>query len=97
AARRTGHRAAQLAEAAAAIQDRDTSPNRRNESVRSRVAALRPEDVRRPPYPERVAAQAERLPLPALPTTTIGSFPQTGELRAIRAGWRAGRVDDTSY
>ncbi|WP_084959108.1 5-methyltetrahydropteroyltriglutamate--homocysteine S-methyltransferase [Thermoactinospora rubra] len=41
---------------------------------------------RRSPYPVRAAAQAEHLRLPPLPVTTIGSFPQTGELRAARAG-----------
>ncbi len=89
--------AEEVAAATAAIRERDASPSRRNDEVRSRVAALQPEDTRRPPYPERAIVQAERLPLPALPTTTIGSFPQTPELRAVRAGWRAGAVDDATY
>lgn len=44
------------------------------------------------PFPRRRAAQGERLGLPLLPTTTIGSFPQTREIRAARADLRAGRI-----
>jgi 5-methyltetrahydropteroyltriglutamate--homocysteine methyltransferase len=51
----------------------------------------------RSPYPVRAAAQAAHLGLPALPVTTIGSFPQTGELRAARAALGAGRIDVTEY
>jgi 5-methyltetrahydropteroyltriglutamate--homocysteine methyltransferase len=50
----------------------------------------------RPPYPERAAAQAARLGLP-LPVTTIGSFPQTGDLRAARAQLAAGQLDQPGY
>jgi 5-methyltetrahydropteroyltriglutamate--homocysteine methyltransferase len=52
---------------------------------------------RRPPYPERAAAQAAALGLPALPLTTIGSFPQTGQLRAARARAAAGDIDIDEY
>src|SRR5690606_34626042 len=86
-----------LDDASAALRDRAAAAWVRDDSVRKRVDALRPDDTRRPPYPERVAAQIARLPLPVLPTTTIGSFPQTSDLRSIRAGWRAGRVDDETY
>jgi 5-methyltetrahydropteroyltriglutamate--homocysteine methyltransferase len=51
----------------------------------------------RSPYPVRAAAQATRLRLPPLPVTTIGSFPQTGELRAARASVRAGRIGQPEY
>ncbi|NDZ89559.1 5-methyltetrahydropteroyltriglutamate--homocysteine S-methyltransferase, partial [Streptomyces sp. SID10115] len=55
-------------------------------------------DARRSqPYAERAAAQRAALGLPLLPTTTIGSFPQTGELRAARADLRAGRIDGVGY
>jgi 5-methyltetrahydropteroyltriglutamate--homocysteine methyltransferase len=54
-------------------------------------------DNGRNPYPVRAAAQAAHLRLPLLPVTTIGSFPQTGELRAARAAARAGRMDETEY
>jgi 5-methyltetrahydropteroyltriglutamate--homocysteine methyltransferase len=58
--------------------------------------AATPRDERRSPYPVRAAAQA-RLGLPALPVTTIGSFPQTGDLRAARAALTAGRLRQQEY
>ncbi|MEV0384197.1 5-methyltetrahydropteroyltriglutamate--homocysteine S-methyltransferase [Nonomuraea sp. NPDC050643] len=51
----------------------------------------------RSPYAVRAAAQAEHLRLPALPITTIGSFPQTGELRAARAAVTAGTLSPAGY
>ncbi|MFF0773330.1 5-methyltetrahydropteroyltriglutamate--homocysteine S-methyltransferase [Nonomuraea wenchangensis] len=51
----------------------------------------------RAPYPVRAAAQAARLGLPPLPVTTIGSFPQTGELRAARAAVTAGTLTEDAY
>lgn len=48
-------------------------------------------------YPRRAEAQARQLGLPLLPATTIGSFPQTPELRRLRADYRAGRMDRASY
>ncbi|MEO3745354.1 5-methyltetrahydropteroyltriglutamate--homocysteine S-methyltransferase [Plantactinospora sp. B5E13] len=69
----------------------------RDNTVRSRLATLTPADRRRGPYPERAAAQQARLALPPLPTTTIGSFPQTDELRRARAEFRAGRLDEAGY
>jgi len=69
-----------------------------NEAVRRRADGLGGSDPRRSSGPEvRAAAQRERLGLPALPTTTIGSFPQTAELRSARAGWRAHHIDDAAY
>ena len=66
--------------------------------VRQRVAALTEADASRAaPYPQRAAEQRQALGLPALPTTTIGSYPQTKEIRTCRAGWRAGRIDDDTY
>ncbi len=54
-------------------------------------------DRRSPGLAERAEAQRRRFALPLLPTTTIGSFPQTAELRAARAAWRAGGSDDEHY
>lgn len=51
----------------------------------------------RSPYPVRAAAQAAHLNLPPLATTTIGSFPQTGELRAARAAMAAGTLGEQAY
>jgi hypothetical protein len=48
-------------------------------------------------YPVRQAAQQARLGLPPLPTTTIGSFPQTAEIRDARRRWRCGELDAEAY
>ncbi|GGM18180.1 5-methyltetrahydropteroyltriglutamate--homocysteine S-methyltransferase [Micromonospora yangpuensis] len=69
----------------------------RHDEVRGRLAALRPTDRRRGDYETRAARQQDRLGLPELPTTTIGSFPQTDELRRARAAYRAGGLDDAGY
>ena len=76
---------------------RAAHPATRRPEIRERTAAVSPEDRRRPSAAERRAAQQERLRLPLLPTTTIGSFPQTAEIRAARAAHRAGRLDGAAY
>ncbi|WP_331767001.1 5-methyltetrahydropteroyltriglutamate--homocysteine S-methyltransferase [Embleya sp. NBC_00896] len=89
---------AQLAANRADLASRAASALTRDPAVRARAAAVTAADTRRAtPYPERALAQRERLGLPLLPTTTIGSFPQTGELRAARADLRAGRLDAAGY
>lgn len=66
--------------------------------MRARTAAVTDADGRRSqPYTERTTAQRARLGLPPLPTTTIGSFPQTAELRTARADLRTGRIDTAGY
>jgi 5-methyltetrahydropteroyltriglutamate--homocysteine methyltransferase len=81
-----------------AIEDHRTSARTNDPAVRDRVAALDEEDVRRDsPYAERREAQRERLDLPLFPTTTIGSFPQTNEIRAARAALRQGEIDEAEY
>jgi 5-methyltetrahydropteroyltriglutamate--homocysteine methyltransferase len=60
-------------------------PERQLPHVRQRAAALTEADWTRPPYAQRLPLQRAHLPLPLLPTTTIGSFPQTAELRRVRA------------
>ncbi|MFJ8739683.1 5-methyltetrahydropteroyltriglutamate--homocysteine S-methyltransferase [Embleya sp. NPDC127516] len=88
------HLAANRADLAA----RKTSALTRDPAVRARAAAVTDADGRRSlPYAERAAAQRAHLGLPLLPTTTIGSFPQTGELRTARADLRAGRIDEAGY
>jgi len=69
----------------------------RDESVRARLDALDPAQLRRGAYADRARAQQDRLRLPELPTTTIGSFPQTAELRRARAAHRAGTLDEAGY
>ena len=80
-----------------ALDARRRSPRVVDPAVRM-AAASAPTDPRRPAPPtQRVAAQKARLGLPLLPTTTIGSFPQTTALRAKRAGHLAGNVGDDEY
>jgi methionine synthase II (cobalamin-independent) len=62
--------------------------------VKRSFAPVRPH---RPVDTERAATQRAHLKLPLLPTTAIGPFPQTDELRAARAGLRAGRIDTAGY
>ncbi|MEU6172276.1 5-methyltetrahydropteroyltriglutamate--homocysteine S-methyltransferase [Streptantibioticus parmotrematis] len=90
--------AAELAANRADLASRAGSAITRDPAVRERAAAVTDADARRSqPYPDRAAAQRSHLRLPLLPTTTIGSFPQTSELRAARAGLRAGRLDTAGY
>ncbi|GAA2009366.1 5-methyltetrahydropteroyltriglutamate--homocysteine methyltransferase [Nakamurella flavida] len=88
---------AELAAARVALADRRTSGVVVDPAVRARAAAVVDADLVRPPYPERRAAHRRRLPLPLFPTTTIGSFPQTGDLRRARAALRAGQLDPAGY
>ncbi|GHE75706.1 5-methyltetrahydropteroyltriglutamate--homocysteine methyltransferase [Streptomyces longispororuber] len=90
--------AADLAANRADLASRAASPITRDPAVRARTAAVTPADSRRrAPYKQRARAQRAHLDLPPLPTTTIGSFPQTAGLRAARADLRAGRVDTAAY
>ncbi|MFG2595785.1 5-methyltetrahydropteroyltriglutamate--homocysteine S-methyltransferase [Streptomyces sp. NPDC048462] len=96
--RGTGAVAAEIAANRAALASRRDSPITRDPAVRARTAAVTDADGRRSqPYAGRTAAQRARLGLPLLPTTTIGSFPQTNELRTARADLRAGRIDTAGY
>ncbi|HEX5099126.1 MAG TPA: hypothetical protein VFV94_06480, partial [Polyangiaceae bacterium] len=81
-----------------ALTARQTSTRTRNAAVRARAEAVRPELLsRQSPFTVRQTAQRERFALPRLPTTTIGSFPQTAEVRAARADARAGRLAAEAY
>ena len=66
-------------------------PRKHNDEIRARATAVVAEDFDRPTIDVRRAAQAD-LNLPKLPTTTIGSFPQTAEIRRHRAEARAGKI-----
>ena len=82
----------------AALERRRRSERTRDAAVRERRAGLSAEDSsRQSPFAERRVAQRERLGLPLFPTTTIGSFPQTAEVRQARAARRAGEIDDAEY
>jgi 5-methyltetrahydropteroyltriglutamate--homocysteine methyltransferase len=80
-----------------ALAARERIPGLRNGVVVGRAGAVTETDRQRPPRAERRGVQAERLGLPPLPTTTIGSFPQTDDVRRARAAYRAGRLDEASY
>ncbi|MDZ7676636.1 MAG: 5-methyltetrahydropteroyltriglutamate--homocysteine S-methyltransferase [Acidimicrobiales bacterium] len=89
---------AELAASGAAAKARRESPRTNDPGVRQRLDDHRPEDERRErPYRVRRATQTDRLGLPTLPTTTIGSFPQTKEVRSMRARFRKGKVDEATY
>ncbi|WP_327250917.1 5-methyltetrahydropteroyltriglutamate--homocysteine S-methyltransferase [Streptomyces sp. NBC_01244] len=90
--------APELAANRADLASRANSALTHDPAVRTRTAAITGTDGRRAqPYAERAAAQRAHLGLPLLPTTTIGSFPQTDELRVARADLRAGRIDVAGY
>ncbi|MFJ9469448.1 5-methyltetrahydropteroyltriglutamate--homocysteine S-methyltransferase [Streptomyces caniferus] len=94
----TGAIAAELAANRADLASRSGSALTHDPAVRARAAAVTDADGRRSqPYAERAAAQRAHLGLPLLPTTTIGSFPQTAELRTARADLRAGRIGTAGY
>ncbi|MBR9867806.1 MAG: 5-methyltetrahydropteroyltriglutamate--homocysteine S-methyltransferase [Oceanospirillales bacterium] len=66
--------------------------------VKRRVNGLMPQDGDRGlPYAERAIRQQQKLLLPAFPTTTIGSFPQTTDIRSVRARFRRGELDEITY
>ena len=81
-----------------ALDDRRTSERTRNPAVRERMANISDADARRQSaFPQRRDAQHQRLGLPLFPTTTIGSFPQTAEIRQARARLRKGEIDEQQY
>lgn len=90
--------AEELAASTKAAKNRRSSPRIHNAAVAKRLAAVTPDMAKRhSPYPARAAAQQEKLNLPLYPTTTIGSFPQTSEVRQARAKNRRGELDNAGY
>ncbi|MEO7722532.1 MAG: 5-methyltetrahydropteroyltriglutamate--homocysteine S-methyltransferase [Pseudolysinimonas sp.] len=87
----------ELDAATEALDDRRTARGVRDGSVRARAAALTDAEFHRGAYAARRDAQDAALGLPALTTTTIGSFPQTGEIRAARARYAKGEIDQSAY
>ncbi|CAN5301758.1 5-methyltetrahydropteroyltriglutamate--homocysteine S-methyltransferase [soil metagenome] len=82
----------------AALETRRASPRVNDPLVKAAVAAIDSSmGNRRSAYASRAATQAALLQLPAYPTTTIGSFPQTAEIRHARSEFKAGRLDDAGY
>ena len=86
-----------VAEAEAAVSSRKNSERTRNAALRERTGAITEADRHRNPFDQRREVQERELDLPPLPTTTIGSFPQTAEIRAARAKLRTGEFSDAQY
>ncbi|PVY93235.1 methionine synthase (B12-independent) [Acidovorax sp. 99] len=88
----------ELHAARTALAARRASPRVHRATVAARIAAAAPgADQRASAFPARQKAQRARLRLPLLPTTTIGSFPQTAEIRAARAAFKRGALDAAHY
>ena len=81
----------------AAVASRKKDPRLHNNQVRARIDSITASGKHRGPAAERREAQNARLHLPPLPTTTIGSFPQTVEIRKARAALVAGEIDEAEY
>ncbi|RJO74951.1 5-methyltetrahydropteroyltriglutamate--homocysteine S-methyltransferase [Nocardia panacis] len=80
-----------------ALAVRAQDPRLHDPKVRARLDALGPESIRRASAAHRRELQAERLHLPTLPTTTIGSYPQTAAIRLARAALGKGEIDQAEY
>jgi 5-methyltetrahydropteroyltriglutamate--homocysteine methyltransferase len=88
----------ELFAARAAVAARAASPRVKSPQVAARLASLPADaDRRAAAFPVRQALQRERFRLPPLPTTTIGSFPQTPEIRAARAAFKRGELAAADY
>jgi 5-methyltetrahydropteroyltriglutamate--homocysteine methyltransferase len=88
----------ELAENKAAIETRRNSPRVNNPAVKAAISQLNAQlGQRKSVYSIRAAKQARLLKLPAYPTTTIGSFPQTAEIRQLRSQFKAGDINETVY
>ena len=87
-----------LVESTVAINSQKTSERVHNASVQARLKDVRPAlGQRQSPYPDRIAIQQRKLGLPRFPTTTIGSFPQTRDIRQTRLQFRKGELTEPQY
>lgn len=90
--------AVELADNERALASRRTSGRVHDAAVGERLAALTAtHDTRNQPFTVRQAAQRGRFRLPSFPTTTIGSFPQTTEIRSARARFKKGEISEAEY
>ncbi|OBH30809.1 5-methyltetrahydropteroyltriglutamate--homocysteine S-methyltransferase [Mycobacterium sp. E342] len=87
----------EIAASTAAAASRRSDPRLHNDRVRARIDAIVASGTHRGAAAARRASQDERLHLPPLPTTTIGSYPQTAVIRKARAALRAGEIDQAEY
>ncbi len=81
----------------AALRARRESRRTHNPAVQAQMAKIDQLKRQRTPFFQRIQAQRNKLNLPAFPTTTIGSFPQTTEIRTARRDWRGGALSDAAY
>jgi 5-methyltetrahydropteroyltriglutamate--homocysteine methyltransferase len=94
----TGEKERLLAENRKDIHSRSSSSLTHDPKVQARTASVQDKDFEREqPFAERKAVQAAKLNLPLLPTTTIGSFPQTKEVREVRAKLKKGLITQKDY
>ncbi|MCK9780337.1 5-methyltetrahydropteroyltriglutamate--homocysteine S-methyltransferase [Proteus columbae] len=88
----------QLTQYSAPIRQRQHSTRVHNAAVEARLQAIEAQDCERnSPYTQRAEVQRTRFNLPLWPTTTIGSFPQTTEIRTVRLDFKKGRIDTAAY
>ena len=93
-----GSHKAELESNTADVQDRKTSKLIHDDAVKNRIKTINQSIVnRKSSYPERAVVQKEIFALPKYPTTTIGSFPQTTDVRQARAKFKRGELDEQSY
>ena len=89
---------AKIAAWSAPTQARRHSSRVHNPAVEQRLAKIAAQDSQRASaYTGRAIAQRQRFNLPAWPTTTIGSFPQTTEIRSLRLDFKKGQLDSNHY
>ncbi|NYT57513.1 5-methyltetrahydropteroyltriglutamate--homocysteine S-methyltransferase [Alcaligenaceae bacterium] len=79
------------------LQGRRKSGRIHHPGVQQRLKAATDLPRDRAPFAQRIASQQGKLGLPSYPTTTIGSFPQTPEIRLARRDWKQGTLSDTAY
>jgi 5-methyltetrahydropteroyltriglutamate--homocysteine methyltransferase len=87
----------EIAASNAAAASRRSDPRLHNGQVRARIGSIVASGAHRGDAAQRRASQDARLHLPPLPTTTIGSYPQTSAIRKARAAFRAGEIDEAEY
>ncbi|MDT5137880.1 MAG: 5-methyltetrahydropteroyltriglutamate--homocysteine methyltransferase, partial [Mycobacterium sp.] len=87
----------EIAASNAAVASRKKDPRLHNDQVRARISSIVKSGTHRGDAADRRASQEARLNLPVLPTTTIGSYPQTSAIRVARAALRSGEIDQAEY
>ena len=88
----------ELVENTLALQSRQKSARIHHAEVKERVKQLTAEfSQRKSAYRQRAELQRKHLGLPLFPTTSIGSFPQTNQIRSIRQDYKSGKINETTY